>query len=198
MFDPKENFLDRLQRAILCAWVAWVALFVLLVVVFFYVPAGWYGYSAGSFDNATIDGATVAYYPISGSTADELKAQIDQGRPLLTGGRQVTAVTKWNVSWSATFDETPACKAVSADVNSTMIVLLPRWTNPEIGSLYLNLHWKEYFQYIVRHESTHVRLLRSDCHTADANGKAAFDATLRLNAEFDERTSKGLEPFVVL
>jgi predicted secreted Zn-dependent protease len=208
MLDPKEIFFERLQRAILRALRAGVALFVLFLVVFFYVPTGWYRYSAGTFDNAQIDGATIAYYPVSGSTEDELRAAIHQGLPLLADGRQPSAVTKWYVSWSATFDTTPDCKTIAANVSSTMLVILPRWTDPQDGSLYLNLHWKELFQYLVRHEATHVRinlegvrniraaLLSSDCYTADANAKEAYDMTMRQNQLFDDRTSRGLEPFV--
>jgi predicted secreted Zn-dependent protease len=188
------------------AWIAWS----LILFVKNSVPVGRYGYSIGSFDNAQITGATISYYDVRGSSQVEIHKQVVDNGPLLADGRHAAAVTKSELTWSETFDGTDACRVVAADVRYSVAVVLPRWTDPQDGSLSLNLHWKEYFNFIIHHEGTHVwlnlagianvrlALLRSDCHNADANARAAWEENVRLNEEFDKRTSERLEPLVIL
>ena len=200
---------NETQRVILCLVTAWIALVLISSFAATSIPTGRYGYSSGSF-NARIEGADVSYYNVSGSNLADLREQVNDNSLLLPDGSQPKAATEWKLSWSETFDGTDACRVVAADVQSSMTVVLPRWTDPESGSISLNLHWKDFFDHLVRHEGTHVRLnldgasniraalLRTDCHNADVNARAAYGETVRLNNLFDERTSLGLEPYFVL
>ncbi len=149
-----------------------------------------------------IRGAAVAYYDIVGSTASELRRQMDLLGPS-DAGLRVDAYTAWYIRWNWPGHGTPDGDPSRATTSIQITVTLPRWANPAGADPALLKRWDEYRQALARHEQGHVEIVTrgySEVLRAirDANGATAEQAAQQALARireaervYDEETRHG-------
>jgi predicted secreted Zn-dependent protease len=71
--------------------------------------------------------ATVLCYDIIGSTAEDLRAQMDFLGPIDDNGQRYDALTRWHIRWWwPGFGQSP-CELNNATVSYEIKVIFPRW-----------------------------------------------------------------------
>lgn len=102
--------------------------------------------------------ATIAlYYPITGSTAPELRSQMNRLGPIdpATGSR-FDAYTRWSVRWYYHYqNQDSRCQFTSAEVKTTVTITLPQWNPPPQASTHLRDRWQAYINALALHENGH-------------------------------------------
>jgi predicted secreted Zn-dependent protease len=97
------------------------------------------------------------YYPISGATARELRAQMGQRGPLdRLEGRRYDARTDWILRWSYRYARTGnqcTLRSITSQVDVTLIY--PRWQPPAKVSRSLVSDWNRYLAALQLHEEGH-------------------------------------------
>ena len=96
-------------------------------------------------------------YEIHGSTAEQLRDQMNQVRPLMHG-EKFDADTEWNLKWS--FDYQPddnSCVIRDSQVTLDIIYHLPRWEDEERSDPKLQERWAVYMKHLLIHESGHAK-----------------------------------------
>ena len=90
-------------------------------------PVSTEAYSCAS--GGTISVSTdYVYYRITGSAADEFRAQMDQFGYTDESGHRWDAYTEWHVSWAYPYSTTAdGCAAGPVDVKVEVTVFLPKW-----------------------------------------------------------------------
>jgi predicted secreted Zn-dependent protease len=96
------------------------------------------------------------YYSINGSTATQLRQQMNQLGPIDSNeNRHYDATTKWYVRWSYRYSNTNnRCKINSINVSTEVTYTLPKWNPPQTSSA-LNQQWNRYIKALQVHESGH-------------------------------------------
>ena len=95
------------------------------------------------------------YYQIEGSTAGELRAQMNQLGPADRLG-QHDAYTKWYVSWSYPYSiEGGECATGPVEVEVEVTFTLPQWDPPADASQELMGKWNAYMTALQTHEDGH-------------------------------------------
>ncbi|MBW4619895.1 MAG: DUF922 domain-containing Zn-dependent protease [Cyanosarcina radialis HA8281-LM2] len=98
------------------------------------------------------------YYQIGGSTATQLRAQMDQIGPSNPkfGNRRYDALTRWIVGWRYSYRvENNRCAIDKTEVNTNITITLPQWNPPSQASRQLRQKWNRYTQALRIHEAGH-------------------------------------------
>jgi predicted secreted Zn-dependent protease len=109
-----------------------------------------------TFSFAHADAARLVYYNIVGSSASELRHQLDSNRPLDKDGKRFDGHTDWRVTWTYRYE--PAAEGcrfteIHATVDGTIV--LPRWTDGDHASNSLGRKWQAYAAALRVHEDGH-------------------------------------------
>lgn len=130
---------------------------------------------------ATADPAATertTYYKINGTTADQLRAQMNMQGPL-DHDKQVDGKTSWYVKWSYQWRyDSPSqnpCYVTSVKVTADVTYLVPEWVNQNQGTPELQTKWNNFSKSLLAHEQDHGK-----------NGKLA--------ATEIEKALKGIQP----
>ncbi len=101
----------------------------------------------------------VEYFDISGSSAQEWRADLNRLGPAADNGVRGDAYTRWRIAWK--FDLTErgkVCIAGNFAVDLTVTMILPRWTPPAGVSADLVALWDRYSTALRNHEDGHHRI----------------------------------------
>jgi predicted secreted Zn-dependent protease len=95
------------------------------------------------------------HYDIRGSTANQLRGQMDQLGPESEGGR-FDASTEWHVQWNYSYSRlTESCAIEEAHVEVQVTYTLPRWNPPADAPRSLVERWRTYMAALQLHEDGH-------------------------------------------
>jgi predicted secreted Zn-dependent protease len=97
------------------------------------------------------------YYPIAGSTADELRSQmLERGPVEQLEGRRYDAKTQWTVNWSYQYKKSgDQCAIGSVKGNIATTFILPKWQPPAQAPRSLVAEWRQYSAALQIHENGH-------------------------------------------
>ena len=159
--------------------------------------------TAGGVLEIAIPGADMDYYDVGGSTASEIRNNLNRSHR--NGG--FAGHTGWHVSWGWPGYGSSHCDLTAARLDTRLRVRLPRWVPPTNADPDLVLHWNNYAGSLALHEQGHVQLARqgfakmqqilqtSACDTAAAKLDAVLgemrQADLRYDAETGHGTTQG-------
>lgn len=152
------------------------------------------------------------YYQISGSTAEQLRASLNQLRPVNLFGQRSDSSTIWGVSWKYRYSKSSnSCQLNAIRVRAFIITSLPKWNPPPNTSLQLITRWNQYINAMLIYENSQKKyavdasneILATlkklptypNCHqmgaTADAIGKRIFHKYEQLDMNYDQSTRHG-------
>jgi len=153
----------------------------------------------------TID---IVYYGVVGTSADELRAQLDSRGP--TGRHD--AYTDWWVQWRYDCAHTAnACNVRSLRVNVDATITFPHWTPPGDVSPELEEQWRAYLAALAIHEDGHTKIALEAANeiatalsslpaypscaelerTADATGERILERYRQQELNYDHETEHG-------
>jgi predicted secreted Zn-dependent protease len=147
--------------------------------------------------------ASVVYYDIAGSTAEELRAQMDAFGPVGYDGYHGDATTRWVIRWNWPGFGLEACDLQQADVTYIIEVTLPRWKPPEGVDRALLDQWDFHLKALIIHEKGHVdyvvghipRIIsaihHATCETADATAAGILEDIRDHDRQYDDDTDHG-------
>jgi predicted secreted Zn-dependent protease len=150
-----------------------------------------------------IPNATMVYYDISGSTAAELRSQMNALGPIGFDKFRGDATTNWTIQWNWPGYGSSTCSLDEATVTYDVQVTFPRWTPPKNASPDLVSRWKNYTHLLAKHEQGHVdnfvdhyqsvtdAIKAATCETADAAGEAALAPLRKFDVDYDATTHHG-------
>lgn len=155
-------------------------------------------------DLAAQPGVTIVGYPVSGRSPRAIRESINEGRPRPAEGEPFDARTEWRYQTRWRGDGAGGCDPTTAEVEMTIVVILPELTTRDALDRRERERWDRYFTALIGHEHNHVRValagaeqlrtyMRSapDCATMQA-AQAQISASIKAaNAAYDERTGHG-------
>jgi predicted secreted Zn-dependent protease len=151
------------------------------------------------------------YYVIEGSTAAELRAQMDQLGPADKFGR-FDAYTRWYINWSYPYStQDGQCTTGPVKVAVRVTLTLPQWDPPSDASQELVDKWNAYLAALQVHEDGHKEIAiqagNEILHTleglpphptcdeleeaADAAGKSVLNRYRQQEIIYDQSTDHG-------
>ena len=164
------------------------------------------GLAAAIPELASTPGVTLVGYPVSGRSPRAIRQSMNEGRPLLAEGdsERFDARTTWRYQTRWRNGPAGVCDPASAEVEMTIVVVLPELTGREQLDRRERENWDRYFKALVGHEHNHVRIalagaeqLRTymrgapDCATMQA-ARGRIDAAIRdASRAYDEQTRHG-------
>jgi predicted secreted Zn-dependent protease len=97
------------------------------------------------------------YYDIQGSTAKQLRSQLNQlGAVDPKTGKRFDARVNWQVSWQYRYRPVSnQCQITQATVNVQVIYTMPRWNPSANASIDLKNRWNRYITALRQHEDGH-------------------------------------------
>jgi predicted secreted Zn-dependent protease len=154
----------------------------------------------------------VEYFDVSGSSPQELRADLGRLGPVADNGVRGDAYTRWRIAWK--FDLTErgkTCIAGNFAVDLTVTMILPRWEPPQGAVSALVALWDQYSTALRFHEEGHHRIARAaaeeverrlraaargeGCKPLENTLKALVDEVLadyrRKQADYDRETDSG-------
>jgi predicted secreted Zn-dependent protease len=153
------------------------------------------------------------YYLIYGSTANELRNDMNTKSVIKESGNTYDAYTSWFVNWRFNWNENHG-KCSMTNVNTTVKVnfTLPKWKNSNSAAVNLKKHWAHYYNALVTHENGHKDfgvnaakevesrlsvLSAKSCSSlkskANRLGKKIIDKYIVLEKEYDKNTNHGMK-----
>ncbi len=152
------------------------------------------------------------YYPITGSTAEELRTEMDHLGPTDPDGTHHDAYTQWHVTWRyaySTLDD--RCTIGPIQVSVQVTFTLPQWEPPPDAPPELIDRWNAYLDALRRHENGHREIgmaagqaiyqalgrlpSYAACdeleRTADAAGEQILDQHRQRELDYDQATNHG-------
>lgn len=154
------------------------------------------------------------YYTITGSTAAELRAQMERLGPGGAGASHYDATTQWQFNWAYRGVPGPyGCAIEAVGVRATITVTMPKWEPPPDAAPALRERWRVFLAALLVHEEGHRQVAISHGQrmvqelqalppaptcaalktVVDATAKQILDQAARADAEYDRRTRHGLE-----
>ncbi len=98
------------------------------------------------------------FYPINGSTGDELRKEMNDSGPNIDG-EHFDAQTTWHIDWHYTWHyDNPSqnpCYLTASNVTVTITTLFPQWLNQSDAPAYLSNKWNTYMTALQNHEKGH-------------------------------------------
>jgi predicted secreted Zn-dependent protease len=165
--------------------------------------------SAGQEPEVSID---YVYYKIKGTTANELRTQMDQLGPVDRFGQRHDMDTKWDIQWSYPYSqEEGECTTGSIEIRTTITFTFPTWEPSPDTSTELVDQWNGYLNLGQVHEDGHkeialeagreiLRTLQAaSAHTScdlleqemDQKGQALLEQFRQKEIAYDETTDHG-------
>jgi predicted secreted Zn-dependent protease len=147
---------------------------------------------------------TVTTYEVRGSTAADLRHQMDIHGPVDPDGYRGDALTTWYINWNWPGYGTPLCSLDEAYTSYTITVSFPHWSPPSDAPAGLAEKWDAFTLALARHERQHVDNLlakypavlpaiqAATCLTAEDAARAIVDEIRAEDLAIDERTNHGL------
>ena len=130
------------------------------------------------------DTLDLEYFDVHGSTARELRAELNRLGPVADNGVRGDAYTRWRINWKFDLTERgPDCIASHFVVDLSVTMILPRWLPPAGVPADLVALWDQYSTALRFHEDGHHRIALS----------AAQEVMRRLEAESRGKSCKALE-----
>jgi predicted secreted Zn-dependent protease len=157
-----------------------------------------YPVDPGFTGDVTLDGATVAYYPVEGRNDIEVFASLRARGPAIGGGPHGAATT-WKIDWKSAANA--ACAPV--DVTAGVTVTFPRWTPPPDAPRASLGNWQRYVRALTVHEQGHVDRIReiagqlpallaaAGCDGQVAKWEETRAAIAEINDAYDRETDNG-------
>ena len=154
----------------------------------------------------------VEYYDIQGSTALELRYDMNTKGPQAASGYRVDGYTRWHANWRWRYRNTgSSCAIESVRTTITVRMTLPRWQNERSADLATQQEWARFLAALERHEDGHRRngVAAGDeidrrvaslppaatCAAlgaiADELGKRIVQRYIQLDADYDRDTGHG-------
>jgi predicted secreted Zn-dependent protease len=155
---------------------------------------------------------TIDYFTIQGSTARELRSELNRLGPIGETGLRGDAYTRWRIAWKFDFaPRGPTCVADNIRVTLEVHMILPRWEPPPGVSASLLELWDRYLTALRFHEDGHYRIAISaadevrrtlarhrrggDCPALEkllhSKANDILNRTRREQADFDRETDFG-------
>lgn len=99
------------------------------------------------------------FYPIQGTTADELRSQMLQTSPVSDpNGNSFDALTRWDVHWNFHFARSgKSCSPDAVSSRVDVLFTLPQWRVPNFVSSDLQTEWADYIKALKLHEEGHKK-----------------------------------------
>jgi predicted secreted Zn-dependent protease len=153
---------------------------------------------------ALIPDTDVAYYDVSGTDAQSLRASLNAAGP--RDGHDhlhVDALSTWRISWYWPTAADGSCDLSQADVRFAATVLLPRLVGGHALNPILGRQWQEYLAALTLHEAGHVRhayehssdvasaIRSSTCQDANSAAKAVIRDLVQFDIAYDASTKHG-------
>jgi predicted secreted Zn-dependent protease len=147
--------------------------------------------------------ATMVYYVVGGTTANQVRARIDKRRPVASDGSRYDAFTHWEYRWNWPGYGTSSCTLSQARVTVRVTVSFPRWSHPKGSAPTLPAAWARYSKALARHEKGHVdyavarypavvrAIKNSTCAGADKAATAQLNLIRRHDVAYDASTRHG-------
>jgi predicted secreted Zn-dependent protease len=108
---------------------------------------------------AAAAGPSVEYYTIQGSTARELRAEMNRLGPTSEAGVRNDGYTHWDIQWRYDYDRTAGgCTAGNFRVTLEVRITMPRWNPPAGAPRELIARWQRFEQALRVHEDGHYDL----------------------------------------
>lgn len=99
------------------------------------------------------------FYKIKGTTASELRAQMNALGPL-DKTRRFDAKTNWYITWRYNWRyDSPSqnpCYVTTVQVSGDISYIFPEWINQNQANPALQIKWKTYFSNLTTHEQGHA------------------------------------------
>jgi predicted secreted Zn-dependent protease len=152
------------------------------------------------------------YYEIQGTTAKELRQEMNLSGPLDKGEKRYDAETKWHVRWQYWFGKNRyECWINRVTTEVEVIFTFPKWKRSKKISGDLEQQWLNYMKALQEHENGHkefginaakeiegrlmsLRPLRS-CNAlenmANSIANQIIDKYIKIQIEYDRRTDHG-------
>lgn len=142
--------------------------------------------------------ATVVPYDVTGSTASDIRTQLNAHGP---GGYD--AYTKWTVHWTWPGQGTATCRLQDAQVTYEIEVTFPRWIPTEQATPELVLKWNGYLYALALHENGHVNnivahypaivaaIKSSSCLSAENAAQTVLQQMRAYDSRYDAETDHG-------
>jgi predicted secreted Zn-dependent protease len=159
--------------------------------------------SPANIEVVDIPNATIIYYDITGSTEDELRAQLNTLGPVGYDGYKGDATTEWFIRWNWPGYGTSTCDLGAADISHDIKVVFPRWSPNADASPDLIAKWAAYTKVLAEHEKGHVdsvlenfpaivdAIKGATCETADSVGNEFLKELRQFDVEYDAETQHG-------
>lgn len=147
---------------------------------------------------AVADAVRIVYYDVSGSTAGELRRDINAKGPVSKRGGRVDGHTDWYVRWNFRYvPTTVGCRFSQFAVTVTGEMILPRWQAGERGSDALAMKWQAYRSALRVHEDGHYThgMRAADEINALGQGFHLSESCSRIGQAFNERANAILDKY---
>jgi predicted secreted Zn-dependent protease len=162
--------------------------------------------------SASAPALSIDHYAINGSTARELRADMNRLGPVSEEGVRNDGYTHWDIQWRYDYDRTAgACLATGIRVTLAVRMTLPRWTPPAGAPTSLIATWTQFENALRTHEDGHHALAKdaadevrrvlhvnrrgSDCgplgEKLDATAHAVLAELRRRQVRYDRETDFG-------
>lgn len=151
-----------------------------------------------------VSNAAMIYYEVSGTTAAELRTQLNQQSPVDSlDGLHYDARTDWYVSWTWPGYGGSDCDLSKASVSYDIKVTAPHWKPATDADQKLIEQWNRYLGNLALHEQGHVdnvvnnysRVLdviqSATCATADQAAQDMLNIFRSADIEYDTKTRHG-------
>jgi predicted secreted Zn-dependent protease len=112
----------------------------------------------------SIPGVTISYYPITGTTENELISAVLSGGPANCQMADAAACFSDSFKWSyqgVTDAGTSVCSVTKVDFQATYSMIFPEWVGPAHVPPTLATWWRKVMDHFVWHESQHLAIAKS-------------------------------------
>ncbi len=150
-------------------------------------------------------------YTITGTTATELRQQMNRFGPMGQSGRRFDAYTKWYIQWRFRYaGDGRVCRITQLTLNTDITYTMPRWMNVNQAPQSLQRHWQRYYQALKLHEDGHAnhgkaatqeiwqqlpRLAQATCdqleQLTNQTAQAIINRYAEKDREYDRQTDHG-------
>jgi predicted secreted Zn-dependent protease len=179
-----------------------------LVIIFLLVNL-----SISVFATPTVNIETT-YYIIKGSTANELRKEMNSKSTIMQDGELIDAFTSWDVSWQLNWNpKNDKCHITTVSSNLDVTFTLPKWTSRDKADKNTIKQWDRYYKALIQHESGHRDIAvqaaeniekeilglgpSSSCKElekkANQTGKITLNKYIALEKEYDKKTNHGMQ-----
>lgn len=154
---------------------------------------------------AGIPNLELAYYDVSGRTAEEIRRSLDARQPRdPNDGMPVAALSSWSMHWSWRARRGGGCDLSKPTIDFRARTLLPRLVSERDLTPELRARWRAFLAAVHAHEARHVRyayehrrdvaaaIRASDCASAEAAAATAVRTIAQRDVDYDRATRHGV------